>query len=433
MQRGQVGGSRDVRTILFTDIVGSTDAAGRLGDRAWSDLLAHHHALVRAALRRTNGHEEDSAGDGFFATFARPTDALACAVAIVRDLAGLGLDVRVGLHAGEVELRDKASGITVHTAARLMAAAGAGEVLASATVRELTAGAGWKFDDRGSLSLKGLAEPVHGYALDLDVLPALMPGPPGPPARRSIGQLGLIGGAAIVAILTAFVGLQVFGGATTAPVSPPAGGSPISGGLATAGSPAPTLASPTMDALPIVVTGKEMVPGLYVANEFPEEPTLTIADPGWSVANANLILTRTTSPADVLELGYVAVLASDPCGYQAGVSVGPDPEAGFLAWARSNPALRLGPSSIRRFGDLSATEYDIEVVPAKACAHTNPPSVAITPGFGGNLITTDTRTRVEVSSRNGQLLLIGILAPRAGFDTFEPLAEKVLGTFQFNP
>ncbi len=112
--------------MLFTDIVGSTERLADVGDRAWADLLARHHAVVRSALRTTGGREMDTAGDGFFATFARPADALACARQIVQGVAGLALAVRVGLHAGEVETGGgKASGITVHVAARLMAAAGA--------------------------------------------------------------------------------------------------------------------------------------------------------------------------------------------------------------------------------------------------------------------------------------------------------------------
>ncbi len=145
--------------MLFTDIVGSTDRARELGDRRWRDLLERHHAVVRAELARYRGAEVDTAGDGFFATFDGPARAVRCACAVRDAVGALGLEVRSGLHTGEVETIDrKVGGIAVSIAARVAALAGASEVLVSQTVKDLVAGSGLVFDDHGEHELKGIAE-----------------------------------------------------------------------------------------------------------------------------------------------------------------------------------------------------------------------------------------------------------------------------------
>jgi len=148
---------RVLTTILFTDIVGSTELAARLGDAGWSDLLGRHHALVRRVLARFHGVELDTAGDGFFATFDGPARAVQAATAI-RDAVGeLGLEVRAGVHTGECELHDgKVAGIAVSIGARIAAVADRSEVLVSSTVRDLVAGSGLQFEDRGRHELKGV-------------------------------------------------------------------------------------------------------------------------------------------------------------------------------------------------------------------------------------------------------------------------------------
>jgi class 3 adenylate cyclase len=144
-------------TLLFTDIVGATARAAELGDRSWRELLQQHHATVRAQLGRFRGKEIDTAGDGFFATFDGPARAISCAWAIRDSLGDLGLDVRAGLHAGECELLDeKVGGIAVHIGARVAARAEPGEVLVSSTVKDLVAGSGIGFQDRGLAELKGV-------------------------------------------------------------------------------------------------------------------------------------------------------------------------------------------------------------------------------------------------------------------------------------
>ena len=148
---------RVLATILFTDIVGSSQRASELGDRAWRDLLGGHHAAVRRQLERFQGREVDTAGDGFLATFDGPARAVRCGRAIGAAVGELGLEVRAGLHTGEVELTDgNVSGIAVHTGARVAALAAPGEVLVSSTVRDLVAGSGIRFEDRGEHELKGV-------------------------------------------------------------------------------------------------------------------------------------------------------------------------------------------------------------------------------------------------------------------------------------
>ena len=153
-------------TVLFTDIVGSTQRAAELGDRAWREVLERHHALVRRELTRYRGDEKDTAGDGFFATFDGPARAIRCAQTITGGVRELGLDVRAGVHTGECELHeDKVAGLAVVIGARVAAAARAGEVLVSQTVKDLVAGAGLEFEERGTHELKGVPGEWRLYAV----------------------------------------------------------------------------------------------------------------------------------------------------------------------------------------------------------------------------------------------------------------------------
>jgi pimeloyl-ACP methyl ester carboxylesterase len=148
---------RVLATVLFTDIVGSTDRAAELGDSRWRELLEAHNTVIRSELTRFRGVEVDTAGDGFLATFDGPARAIQCGREIGRQVKQLGLEVRAGIHTGEVErLGDGVAGIAVHIGARVANLAGKGEVLVSGTVRDLVAGSGLKFADRGTHELRGV-------------------------------------------------------------------------------------------------------------------------------------------------------------------------------------------------------------------------------------------------------------------------------------
>jgi pimeloyl-ACP methyl ester carboxylesterase/class 3 adenylate cyclase len=155
--RPAVDSDRFLATSLFTDIVGSTARAAEIGDRAWRDLVERHHALVRDELARHRGVEQDTAGDGFYATFDGPARAVRCALAVRDRVRELGIEIRAGAHTGECEkIAGKVGGLATVIGARIRELAAPGEVLASATVRDLTAGSGLRFDDRGAHQLKGV-------------------------------------------------------------------------------------------------------------------------------------------------------------------------------------------------------------------------------------------------------------------------------------
>jgi class 3 adenylate cyclase len=162
----RVDAERVLATVLFTDIVGSTERAARLGDASWRELLQRHHAAVRRELARFQGRELDTAGDGFFAAFDGPARAVHAATAIRDRVRALDIEIRAGLHTGECELSDgKMVGVAVSIGSRIASLAGPGEVLVSSTVKDLVAGSGLQFDDRGDHALKGIPDPWHVYAL----------------------------------------------------------------------------------------------------------------------------------------------------------------------------------------------------------------------------------------------------------------------------
>jgi class 3 adenylate cyclase len=156
---------RVLATVMFTDIVASTERATELGDARWRELLSAHHAAVRRELTRFRGREVKTLGDGYLATFDGPARAIRCGHALAQAARSLGLEVRVGLHSGEVEVMDgDVGGIAVHIAARVGALADGGEVLVSSTVKDLVAGSGIRFEDRGTRRLKGLSDEWRLYA-----------------------------------------------------------------------------------------------------------------------------------------------------------------------------------------------------------------------------------------------------------------------------
>jgi class 3 adenylate cyclase len=157
---------RVLATVMFVDVVGSTERAAALGDRRWRDLLEGYYALVGRELGRFRGRQLDTAGDGVFALFDGPARGVRCAQAIAEGVRSLGIEVRAGLHTGEVEMMGEgAGGIAVHIGARVASQAGAGEVLVSSTVRDLVAGSGLHFEDRGAHVLRGVPGEWRLYAV----------------------------------------------------------------------------------------------------------------------------------------------------------------------------------------------------------------------------------------------------------------------------
>ena len=166
-QREEQDVDRMLATVLFTDVVGSTDRACELGDHRWTELLERHNQTVRALIARYRGTEVSTAADGFLATFDGPARALKCAQRICAAVKPLGLEVRAGCHTGEFELQGAdVGGIAVHIGARVGALAGPSEVLVSSAVKDLVAGAGLVFVDRGEHELKGVPEPWRLYAAE---------------------------------------------------------------------------------------------------------------------------------------------------------------------------------------------------------------------------------------------------------------------------
>lgn len=158
--------NRVLATLLFTDIVDSTKRAAELGDQLWRELLDQHNGLVRREIARFHGREIKTLGDGFIATFDGPARAVRCALAIAEGVRPLGIEIRSGIHTGEVEFKgDDVGGIAVHIAARVAALATGGQILVSRTVRDLVAGSGLTFNDRGMHALKGIPEELRLYAV----------------------------------------------------------------------------------------------------------------------------------------------------------------------------------------------------------------------------------------------------------------------------
>ena len=160
--KAPVAADRVLATVLFTDIVGSTEKAVALGDARWRDLLDNHHATIRRNIARFRGRETNMTGDGFLIAFDGPARAVRCACAIVDEIRPLGIDIRAGLHTGECEeIGENIGGIAVHIGARVAALAGPSEIFVSSTVKDLVAGSGLRFVDHGQHSLKGIPGEWH--------------------------------------------------------------------------------------------------------------------------------------------------------------------------------------------------------------------------------------------------------------------------------
>jgi class 3 adenylate cyclase/streptogramin lyase len=223
-------------TVLFTDVVASTEVAAELGDRRWQELIRRHHGLVRRELRRYGGREIDTAGDGFFATFDRPAAAIHAACGITDAVRELGIEVRAGVHVGEVEVRGpKVGGMAVNIGARVMALAGPGEVLVTATAKDLVPGSGFGFEDREAHRLKGVPGTWPVFAVT-SVDGRGRPAPPSPlvarERREAIQPTSVVSRrrwipavAGIVVVVLILVGVAVLREDQETP--PPSGGIPL--------------------------------------------------------------------------------------------------------------------------------------------------------------------------------------------------------------
>ena len=231
------GGDRRLAAVLFTDIVSSTEVASEMGDARWLVLLGRHHRIVRAHLKLYGGREQDTAGDGFFATFDVPADAVRCAAAAQREVRELGIEIRAGVNFGEVEMVDgKPGGLAVHTGARVMSASSGGVVTVSSSVKDLLPGAGIAFEDAGMHHLKGLDEEAHLYRVTrIDDDPVAPPETdaaaarerrdrivdPGPVRRRTALVVGGVLGVLVLAGVLAFSAARRGSAPAAGPTGPP--------------------------------------------------------------------------------------------------------------------------------------------------------------------------------------------------------------------
>jgi class 3 adenylate cyclase/streptogramin lyase len=364
---------RLLTTVMFTDIVESTNLAASVGDRRWRQLLSRHHATVRRTLRRHGGREIDTAGDGFFARFDQPARAVSCALELTRALAALGIQIRAGIHMGEVEaIGPKVSGIAVHLGSRVLSKASPGEVLVSGTVRDLMAGSDLRFEDRGIHELKGVPGEWRLYAVTdagtqagVDEA-AEAEAPVGararPAGRRRLAMVAIVvTGVVAVLIVPPFLALRT---RNSPPAFVPAPGTvarldPSTGELAGGARVGTT---PTA-----VAFGEGMV---WVANF--DDRTVQTVDPETNEAGRTIGLTVDGHPAAIVVGGGFAWVASGISGevfkidpttraaqpIDAGVGVARVAFADGAVWATNTQA-----DTILR---IDAASFDIRTFPLKA-------------------------------------------------------------------
>jgi class 3 adenylate cyclase/streptogramin lyase len=309
MPRGTKAAQRLLTTVLFTDIVGSTKRAAEVGDRRWRQIVSAHHALVRRELKRSGGREIDTAGDGFFAIFDQPAQAIRCAEAVAAGVRRLGIEIRAGIHMGEVEvIGPKVGGIAVHIGARVMSKAEPSQVLVSSTVRDLMAGSDLKFEDLGSHELKGVPAQWRLYAVEqpeaspVDATPVLVEERAG---RRPVPWVPVLIAVVLLAVLVAVpIVVTLRGGRSTNGLSGPAADSVVRvdpagrvlGGVAVGRQPGA-----------VAVDGNTV----WVANF--NDGTIQSIDATTNVASPAIALGISVAPrAIAVGGGYVWVLSSTP-------------------------------------------------------------------------------------------------------------------------
>jgi class 3 adenylate cyclase len=428
---------RVLATVLFTDIVGSTERAAEVGDAAWRQLMARHHSAVRREVRRFGGREQDSAGDGFFLAFDRPMAALRCAAAILAAVASLGMEERAAVHTGEVErMQGKLGGIAVHTAARMLAVASPGEVVVTATTRELVAGSGLRFTDRGPHTLKGLPEPIHLFALEAPESLVAAPTRPVGAAAPDLGRLGpwaaRVAAVAVLAVAIAAVATRGIG-------NPGGGNGPVLG--AATGSPPSRF--PSFTSLPSTTAGISdtaanlpnwgpITPGRYLLASLRGGVIVTISDSYWSIGRDTGYWYASSYPDTRLWLVQEPPPSTAGCG-------SPKPSPGgsgglyedWIAWLTHDPRLLTSAPIRRLFGTTGGTEVDTRIVPARAC----PPLTGIDPHGGAKwtVIAESKLVRIYIiDSPEPFLVLLG--APtQQQLDAGAKEVDAMLTTLEFEP
>jgi class 3 adenylate cyclase len=416
-QRGR-GSGRRVATVLFTDVVGSTELAARIGDRKWRELLATYRALVRRTLRRTGGREVDDAGDGFFAVFDHPADAIACACLLTDEVRDVGLEVRSGIHMGEAETGGpKPGGIAVHIGARVCSQAGPGQVLVSATVRDVARGSDYGFVDLGDHSLKGVPGEMRLFRVTWT---AVHHEPAGTRRRRR----HLIVGAPIVAVVVAVavVLIVVAHGSAPRTVAPSlvayagtgkSGDGPYGGAATATNLDHPTaLALDSQGRLYIVVTNR-------VLRVNTNGTLMSIAGTGQAGPSGD------RGPATLAELNTPSAIAFDPEGDL------------FIADSQNNRIREVNPKGIiTTFAGTDEAGLAGDDGPATKAELNDPMGVAV--GFGGVVYIADSgNNRVREVDANGTITTIagdgpgyagdGLAAGAALFDDPQCLAVDAEG------
>ncbi|HXX62149.1 MAG TPA: protein kinase [Candidatus Sulfotelmatobacter sp.] len=466
------------RGFLFADLRGYTAYVETRGDAAGAALLDAYRRLVRDVVRRFGGAEIRTEGDSFYVVFPSASDAVRCGLALVAAAASATAEhperpirVGVGVHAGETaDTAEGYVGSAVNLAARLCAAAGAGEVLVSDTVRGLTRTSGEAaFAARGRKQFKGIVEPIAVYAattVEADGARAAVPPSRRPPvASRLVGfgdprrvVVAAAAGATGVALAVVLV-VGALGGAfgPSRSLAPAATASPTPGAVAASG-PTPSSGPPGGSPSPGATTyafgfagsadgvighdaggNVELAAGRYVEADYGLPHISMTLGTGWSLvdrAGESIGLIRTTEPDDFLGFGWPTQVPTDACAKASRPlsASGND----FAVWLAQTPALSVTPPLNRYFGAFAAQQSDFTVVVKATCATTNPPAFRITPPVnigGGNsndqgeFWPAGLRYRVAYGVFEGHLLRILIQAPEdTAFQAFDPLVEAVLAT-----
>jgi class 3 adenylate cyclase len=454
------------RGFLFADLRGYTAFTEKHGDKVARDLLDAYRQVVRKVVREFGGAEIKTEGDSFYVVFPSATAAVKCGVALVeaanratRDRPDLPITVGVGIHAGETaESEEGYVGSAVNVAARLGAAAGAGEVLVSETVRGLTrTGGEVRYVSIGNRRFKGISEPIAVFAAS-----DATAGSVGSGSRRPRVAAAWRGGGAVAAVVAGILLLgalllsEGFNG-----MLPTANASPTSTAQVTPSTPpepsGPPASSPAISASPVQAGIAELQlgkadPGRYRAGYFDLRPEFELAE-GWAIGNCpsngpvhcenvrnngydpGLIKFKLSErPQSQLVLFHPSAVFDDPCAFEARPTASPTEP--FLGWLRAQPGLEIGAGIARDFAHVKTTLMDVKVVDELACTTTTPPSVVLR-GFGtaggGTFFSLDRGTAIKLYAVNVPSGVFAfVIAPNEDeLQRLLPKAEEVLDSLEF--